>query len=61
MNDLPIEKRKFIKACPEGFNCDGCKKHVKGGDNVLRYCEKQESGKYKILLLGICCAWKYPN
>lgn len=58
MND-EIEKRKFIKAPHDGTDCDGCKKHVEGRGDVLRFAERDKAGTYQIKFYGVCCAWKY--
>jgi len=54
-----IEKRKFIKAPQDGTDCDGCRKHIKGRGDVLRFSQRDEAGKYEIKFFGVCCAWKY--
>ena len=58
MQSEEIPKKQFIKASLKGTKCQLCGSEIKSRGDVLRHAEKGESGRYKISLLGICCAFK---
>ena len=58
MNSDEIPKKKFIKASLKGTKCQLCDAEIKSRGDVLRFAEKDERGRYKIKLLGLCCAFK---
>lgn len=58
MQSEEIPKKQFIKASLKGTKCDLCGDEIKSRGDVLRFAEKGDNGRYKINLLGICCAFK---